>query len=98
MATGRTSFVRALRDLQDEVLALGSMVDKAIERSIESLRRLDHQVAREIIRDDRQIDQKRFQIENHAIELIATQQPMARDLRTIVAVVNIIDELERMGD
>ena len=98
MATGRTSFVRALRDLQDEVLALGSMVDKAIERSIESLRRLDHQVAREIIRDDRQIDQKRFQIENHAIELIATQQPMARDLRTIVAVVNIVDELERMGD
>ena len=98
MATGRTSFVRALRDLQDEVLALGSMVDKAIERSIESLRRLDHQVAREIIHDDQQIDQKRFQIENHAIELIATQQPMARDLRTIVAVVNIVDELERMGD
>ncbi len=98
MATGRTSFVRALRDLQDEVLALGSMVDKAIERSIESLRRLDHQVAREIIHDDQQIDQKRFQIENHAIELIATQQPMAGDLRTIVAVVNIVDELERMGD
>ena len=94
----RTSFDRALRELQDQVLVLGSLVDKAIERSMEALRRLDHQAAREIIQDDDRIDQRRFQIENQAIELIAMQQPMARDLRTIVAVLHIVVELERMGD
>ena len=98
MLTARARFDRALRDLQDEVLVLASMVDKAIERSIEALRHLDHQAARQIIQDDDAIDQKRFQIENQAIELIAMQQPMARDLRTIVAVLNIVVELERMGD
>ena len=94
----RTSFDRALRELQDQVLVLGSLVDKAIERSMEALRRLDHQAAREIIQDDDRIDRRRFQIENQAIELIAMQQPMARDLRTIVAVLHIVVELERMGD
>lgn len=98
MATVRASFNRALHELQDEVLVLGSMVDKAIERSLEALKRLSQQEARQIIRDDLAINQKRFEIENMAIELIATQQPMARDLRTIVAVLNIIVELERMGD
>ncbi|MBI2862034.1 MAG: phosphate signaling complex protein PhoU [Chloroflexi bacterium] len=95
---GRPSFDRALRDLQDEVLVLGSMVDKAIERSIEALERLDQQAAREVIQDDLKINQKRFQIEDQVIELIARQQPMARDLRTIVAVLHIIVDLERIGD
>ena len=98
MWTGRASFDRALRGLHDEVLVLGSMADKAIERSIEALRRLDQEAAREVIRDDFKINRKRFEIEEQAIELIATQQPMARDLRTIVAVLNIIVELERIGD
>jgi phosphate transport system protein len=96
--TGRASFDRALRGLQDEVLVLGSMVDKAIARSIDALARLDQQAAREIIQDDLKINQERFRIEDLAIELIATQQPMASDLRTIVAVLNIIVELERIGD
>ena len=98
MSTLRASFDRELRELQDEVLALGSMVDRAIERSVDALKRLDQEAATEIIQDDLKINQKRFQIEAQAIELIATQQPMARDLRTIVAVLNIIVELERMGD
>ena len=98
MSTLRASFDRELRELQDEVLALGSMVDRAIERSVDALKRLDQEAATEIIQDDLKINQKRFQIEDQAIELIATQQPMARDLRTIVAVLNIIVELERMGD
>lgn len=96
--TGRASFDRALRTLQDEVLVLGSMVDKAIERSIEALKRLDQAAAHDIVRDDDKIDEKRFQIEEQAIQMIATQQPMAGDLRTIVAVLNIIVELERIGD
>ncbi len=94
----RGTFDRDLRELHDEVLALGSMVDKAIARSIDALRRLDQVAARQIIHDDQQINRTRFDVENAAIALIATQQPMARDLRTIVAVLNIIVELERMGD
>lgn len=98
MSRARANFDRSLRDLQDEVLTLGSMVDKAIERSIDALRQLDQQAAREIIQNDQKINRKRFQIEDQSIELIATQQPMAGDLRTIVAVLNIIIDLERMGD
>ena len=98
MAEVRAAFDRDLRALQDEVLVLASMVDKAIDRSIQALKRLDHEEASRIIHDDLAINEKRFDIEQEAIQLIATQQPIARDLRTIVAVLNIIVELERMGD
>jgi len=94
----RISFHQELRSLQDEVLILGSMVDKAIARSIDALARLDHAEARRIIQDDNQIDARRFAIEEQAVLLIATQQPLASDLRTIVAVLHIIVDLERMGD
>ncbi len=98
MATGRRSFQQALQGLHDDVLLLGSMVDKSIERSLEALRTLDREAARQIIRDDAEINRRRFQIEERVIELIATQQPMARDLRTLVAVLNITTDLERIGD
>jgi phosphate transport system protein len=94
----RTSFHQELRALQDEVLALGSMVDKAIGRSIDALARLDHAEARRIIQDDLQINARRFAIEERAVLLIATQQPIASDLRTIVAALHIVVDLERMGD
>lgn len=94
----RTTFETELRSLQNEVLVLGSMVDKAIASSIEALKRLDHAEARRIIAADEEINARRFSIEEQAIQLIATQQPMASDLRTIVAVLNIIVDLERMGD
>ena len=98
MPSARRSFDLALRNVQDEVLVLGSLADRAIERSLEALRRLDQDAARAIIRDDLQINQKRFEIEEQVIELIATQQPMAGDLRTLVAVFNIVIELERIAD
>src|SRR5581483_8049373 len=98
MIAGRATFDRALRQLQDDVLVMGSMVDAAIEASIRALQSLDQTAAREIIKGDESIDQQCNAIEDHAIELIATQQPMARDLRSIVAVLNIASELERMGD
>ena len=94
----RTGFHQELRTLQDEVLILGSMVDKAIGRSIDPLARLDHAEARRIIKDDLQINAKRFAIEEQAITLMATQQPMASDLRTLVAALHIVVDLERMGD
>ena len=94
----RESFNRHLQELQDDVLVLGSMVGKAIERSMEALKKRDLELARQVIADDKIINQKRFDIEEKCIELIITQQPMASDLRIIVAVLNIIVDLERIGD
>jgi phosphate transport system protein len=98
MVTTRGVYLHQLQRLQDEMLLMASMCDRAIERSIEALKRLDANEARKIIEDDSIIDHKRFQIEELAIELIATQQPMASDLRSIIAILNIIVDLERIGD
>lgn len=95
---GRESFERELRRLQDEMLLLASMVDRAIGDSVDALRRLDMQAAQQVIDADGPINAKRYLIEESAVTTIATQQPMARDLRTILAVLHITIELERMGD
>jgi phosphate transport system protein len=94
----RASFERHLHELQDEVLVLGSMVEKAIYRSMEALKNRDLELAQQVIADDSEIDRKRYDIEEKCIELIVTQQPVASDLRIIVAVLNIIIDLERIGD
>ena len=95
----RDTFDRELQRLQDEVLVLGSMVEKAIVESVDLLKRRDTDGSRRLIRQDRRvINQKRFAIESEALTLIATQQPMAGDLRVIAAVIEIAHELERMGD
>ncbi len=94
----REVFAHELHDLQQQVIELGSMVDKAIASSVEALSALDAEEARKIIHDDLLINKKRFEIEEQALNLIATQQPLARDLRVIAAVLNIIIDLERMGD
>jgi phosphate transport system protein len=94
----RAIFERELKELQDDVLLMGSMVDKQIARAVESLKQRDFAEAREVVQADLEVNQKRFRIEEQAIQLIATQQPMASDLRVIVAVLNIIVDLERMGD
>jgi len=94
----RTVFHKRLKEVQDDLLAMGSMVEKAISRSIEALQKRDLIAAKQIIADDAKINEKRFSIEERCIQLIATQQPMAGDLRTIICVLNIITELERIGD
>jgi phosphate transport system protein len=94
----RTSFERHLHELQDDVLILGSMVEKAISRSIEALKKRDLELARQVIAADREIDLKRYEIEEKCTELIVTQQPMASDLRIIIAVLYIIVDLERIAD
>ena len=94
----RQSFDRQLADLQDEVIVLGNMVDRAIDQSIEALRNLDREHARRIIEDDKLINRKRFDIEEMCLHLIARQQPLASDLRIIAAILSIIIDLERMGD
>jgi phosphate transport system protein len=94
----RTVFHKKLREIQDDILAMGSMVAKAITRSIEALKNRDLVLARQVIADDKNIDNKRYEIEEKCVELIATQQPMAVDLRTILGVLNILSEVERIGD
>ncbi len=94
----RESFDRHLHELQDDLLIMGSMVEKALERSMEALKNRNPEMARQVIEDDAKINQKRFDIEEKCVELIATQQPMASDLRVIIAVLNIIVDLERIAD
>ena len=98
MPMPRESFHRHLTALQNEVLFMGSMVEKAIERSMEALKNRDLELARQVVADDAKINQKRFDIEEKCVELIVTQQPMAGDLRVIIAVLNIIIDLERIAD
>jgi phosphate transport system protein len=77
---------------------MGDMARIALLGSIDALKSRDLDKAHQLIADDQQINQRRFEIEEQCIQLIATQQPLASDLRFIVAVLNIITELERIGD
>src|SRR5689334_1184462 len=94
----RTAFHRELDRLQDEVLVLGSMVEKATLRSVDALRARNIAAARAIEAEDTLLNRKRFEIEEAALLLIATQQPMASDLRQLAAILHIVTDLERMGD
>ena len=94
----RVDFDRDLRHLQDDLLMMGSMVEKAIARALDALKRRDLEASEEVIREDDIIDRKRFELEERCIDLIATQQPLAGDLRTLITVMSIAVELERIGD
>ncbi|MDH4138236.1 MAG: phosphate signaling complex protein PhoU [Anaerolineae bacterium] len=94
----RETFEEQLRELQDDLLAMGDLVDRAIERSIRALADHDVKLAQGIIADDALINQAQREIEEKCLVLIATQQPMASDLRVIASVSSIATELERMGD
>jgi phosphate transport system protein len=94
----RQTFAEKLELLQDEVLVLGSMVENVISESVELLKKRDREGSKHLIAKDRLINEKRFAIELDCLVLIATQQPMAGDLRTLAAVLEIATELERIGD
>ncbi len=94
----REGFDQELQRLQDEVLALSSMVESAITASVNALEQRDLERSKHLIAQDGLINERRFELEADALALIATQQPMARDLRTIAAVLDITGELERIGD
>ena len=77
---------------------MGGMVEKSIARALDALTRRDLVASDQVIQEDDYIDSKRFEIEEQCIDLIATQQPMARDLRILITMLHITVELERMGD
>ena len=94
----RADFDRNLKLLQEELLLLGGLVEKSIVDAIEALKTRDIKLSHKVVSQDDIIDQKTNQIEEKAIDLIATQQPIAIDLRTLMSVIHISVELERMGD
>jgi phosphate transport system protein len=94
----RVEFASQLHALRDDVVAMASMVDKAIARAIDALQRQDVAAAREILAADRAINTQRWATEELALLIIATQAPMASDLRTVAAALHIVTDLERMGD
>jgi len=94
----RKTFENELQQVKDEILVLGSMVEQAILGSVAALKKRDIPAAEKILAADKEINKKRFEIENQLMILIATQQPMAHDLRLLASSMEIISELERMGD
>ncbi|MDP9264752.1 MAG: phosphate signaling complex protein PhoU [Chloroflexota bacterium] len=94
----RAALDEALDQLRSDLRRLGSLVDVAIERSVGALARLDERAAAQVIEGDREVNALRYEIEERAVNLIATQQPIASDLRFVVAVLAIVSELERIGD
>jgi phosphate transport system protein len=94
----RDAYLNQLQELRDDVVALASMVDKAIARSVDSLKRQDVNLARQVFEADAEINSLRWRTEERALQVLATQAPMASDLRIISAVIHIAVDLERMGD
>ena len=94
----REQFQADLDRLQDGLLEMGAMVDRQIERSIMALVERDVALADAVIRDDAEVNRKRFDLDNQVLHLLAQQGPMARDLRVVISVLSMVVDLERMGD
>ncbi|HIC93910.1 MAG TPA: phosphate signaling complex protein PhoU [Anaerolineae bacterium] len=94
----RETLDKRLTSLQKDLLAMGDLVDRAIERSIQALANRDLALAEKIIREDEAINRAQRDLDEKCLVLLATQQPLASDLRAIIAVSNIATELERIGD
>ena len=94
----REDFENNLKVVQDELIQLSSMVEKAVFKSIDALRNRDINASQQVVDDDDAIDEKQQDIEDKCIELIALEAPMAGDLRVIISVMMMATELERIGD
>ena len=94
----REQFQRQIAALQDGVLEMGFMVERAVERAMQALMDRDVVLARSVIDEDKDINAVGYHLQNACISLLAQQAPMARDLRVIVSVTAIMSDLERMGD
>lgn len=94
----REHYDAELDKLHQQVRDLGTMATTAVAQSLDVLARHDHTLAEQIIADDVLIDQAQRHLEEHAVTLIALQQPVARDLRRLIAAIEISSELERIAD
>src|SRR3989304_10160088 len=93
----REAFHKALKDLENEVTVMADMVSKALGAAMKALKERDIATSKKVVRDDILINKMRFDIENKCVLLLATQQPMAKDLRVLASILNIIKDLERIG-
>jgi phosphate transport system protein len=87
-----------LAGLFEDLLVMGSLVEKAIGKSVQALAQRDAALAQQVIDEDAQINRARWDLEERCLVLLATQQPMATDLRTVGAVLSMVADIERMGD
>jgi phosphate transport system protein len=94
----REQYAHQIKDLRSSVVAMASMVDKAVNSAVVALVQRDVSLAQQVVAEDRAINQHRWQTEEQALLMIATQAPMAKDLRTIAAAIHIVTDLERMAD
>jgi phosphate transport system protein len=94
----RNFFDRELKELHIDMIKMGSLVEKSIENTIMALKKQDMELARKVFRDDDLIDDFEKKIERRCLNLIARQQPLAKDLRTISAALKIITDMERIAD
>ena len=94
----RKEFDQELHALEERLRKLGRMVEEALVTSVDALKRRDLETARQIIEADHTVNDRRFAIEHETLVVIARQQPMAVDLRTLAAILEIATELERIGD
>ncbi|OQY28547.1 MAG: phosphate transport system regulatory protein PhoU [Anaerolineaceae bacterium 4572_5.1] len=94
----RETLDRKIQEHLDDILLLGGTVEKAIIDSVEALKNQDSETAQRIYENDKAINQKRFEIERQTLITVATQQPMARDLRVLASILDVSGELERIGD
>jgi phosphate transport system protein len=98
MLQSRATLDRELEDLDTEIVRLSSMADEAIERAMQALYERDIEMATQVIKADTLINDLRFQVEEKSLLILATQQPVAGDLRTIVTTIHVATELERIAD
>ncbi len=87
-----------LRKIENDLVDMSEMVRKALERSVEALKKRDLTLAHQVVAQDTKINIRRFDIENGCISLIETKQPVSGDLRLIISILNVVTELERIGD
>lgn len=98
MTNLRSGFYKELELLQQDILKMGSVVEQQIFNAVESLVKKDEKLAIKVIEDDDIVDNLQHLIEDKCIKLIATQHPLAKDLRVIFTGVKIVTDLERMSD
>jgi phosphate transport system protein len=94
----REGFQNQIREVERDVLHMGEVVIEAVGRAVEALGSLDVERAKQVIADDTRVNQMRWELEDRCVQLIARQQPVASDLRELIATLSIVRDLERIGD
>jgi phosphate transport system protein len=94
----REKYDEQLVRLNQEILGMGAMAEKILDMAIKALLEKDYDLACEVIEFEKEIDKKEVELEEKCIAIIALQQPLAKDLRRITAIIKMITDLERIGD